>query len=542
MRATVVAVSDAAGTSPAVGERSRRGGRFARLRRLPPVAAAIAVPSLIALGLCCYQYSTPNLLFSVYDGDDGVYFGAAMRLSDGLFPYKDFVIVHPPGIAVLLLPLAAVGHLFGTRVGFAAARCLTVAVVTANVVLVGLLVRHRGAFAAFAAGLFLACFPVAVAADNTLLLEPYLAFFCLLGLLLAFPKGQLATGRRLIGAGAAFGLASTVKIWAVFPLLAIGAYLLFRHREAIGRFAFGLVVALAVFAGPFAAAAPAAFFRDVVASQWLRGRRGTPTAPPGDRLLQLTGIGGWGPNLAASVGVLAGVALVALLGAYFVCVRGHSSLEFALASGAAVAVAAEFISREFYAYYAYFPAVFIAPLCALALSSIVWRFREGLARRPSVDPRLRRALGRLPWAAAVVAAALAVPANASYASQYLASSGINNPAPVIDAAIPPGACVLSVDVVYALVSDRFTSPPGCPTLDDSYGTWIALNDGSPPASPPFSPALVSQWTSWLEQANYLIYRQTNVKIPLTPALVAYVDAHYRLVASGQYFQVFRHTP
>jgi hypothetical protein len=151
-------------------------------------------------------------------------------------------------------------------------------------------------------------------------------------------------------------------------------------------------------------------------------------------------------------------------------------------------------------------------------------------------------LRRVPLAFAVVALVAVTPADAHYAKTYLANSGVNDPAQAIDAAIPVGSCVLSVDVVYALVSNRFTSGARCPALDDSYGTWIALNDGSPPASPPFSPALVATWQRWLEQADYFIYRPSNVKVPWTPALLAWFGTHYHLVAGGSYsyFEVYAH--
>lgn len=536
-------ISQGSGVSPRDLRRTAR--LFGAMARVPPMVAVIGVPTLIALGLCCYQLATPHLLFGVYDGDDGVYFGAAVRLSNGLFPYRDFVIVHPPGIAVLLLPLGALSHLVGARTGLGLARCLTALVTAGNVVLVGLLVRHRGLFTTFAAGLFLGCFPVAVAADNTLLLEPYLALLCLVGLVLAFEGDRLASLRRLMLAGAAFGLAGSVKIWAIFPTLVMCGYLLVRHRKALWRFVAGVVAGFAVLSGPFLVAAPTAFFRDVVASQWLRGRRGTLTASLGSRLLQMTGVAGFNSTgtFPPDVGLLVAAALVAVIAAYFALLGPRPPLEWLLLISAIGAVAAEFISREFYAYYAYFPAVFIAPLCAVMLGEVIERTRAALSR--STHPRRKAGLWWLPrlaWGGGVLATVLVVPSNALYASSYLQASGLNNPAPVIDSAIPPGACVLSVDAVYALVANRFTSAKeGCPALDDSYGTWIALNDGRPPDAPPYSPALESLWRSWLLHADYLIYRQDNVKIPWTPTLLHWFNRHYALVTAQTYFQIFRNT-
>src|SRR5579862_545272 len=54
--------------------------------------------------------------------DDGVYMGAATRLSHGVVPYRDFVFLHPPGIILLLTPFAFVGREVGTASANEAAR------------------------------------------------------------------------------------------------------------------------------------------------------------------------------------------------------------------------------------------------------------------------------------------------------------------------------------------------------------------------------------------------------------------------------------
>ena len=60
-------------------------------------------------------------------------------------------------------------------------------------------------------------FPMAVAADKTLMLEPYLLLFCLLGMVTLFKGDELAGGRRLLAAGVVLGFACTLKLWAVLP-------------------------------------------------------------------------------------------------------------------------------------------------------------------------------------------------------------------------------------------------------------------------------------------------------------------------------------
>src|SRR5580658_747684 len=129
---------------PAVRQRAR-----AALR--DPVVVVIAVTTLLALGLRVYYLSRPGLLFGVTEYDDGPYFGSAVRLTQGIMPYRDFVLVQPPGITLLMLPAALLAKVTGTAWGMAIGRMLTAAAGTAGVALIGLLVRHRGVFATLVA-------------------------------------------------------------------------------------------------------------------------------------------------------------------------------------------------------------------------------------------------------------------------------------------------------------------------------------------------------------------------------------------------------
>ena len=44
-------------------------------------------------------------LYAAGNYDDGVHYAAAMGLVHGLLPYRDFLFLHPPGIAVLARPI-----------------------------------------------------------------------------------------------------------------------------------------------------------------------------------------------------------------------------------------------------------------------------------------------------------------------------------------------------------------------------------------------------------------------------------------------------
>ena len=66
-----------------------------------------------------------------------MYIGNALRLVNGVIPYRDFAMVQPPGSMLLMVPAALVGKAFGSISALATARILTVGADTANVVLVG---------------------------------------------------------------------------------------------------------------------------------------------------------------------------------------------------------------------------------------------------------------------------------------------------------------------------------------------------------------------------------------------------------------------
>ena len=173
-------------------------------RRPAAVPVTIAACAAVGLALRAYQLSRPGYLLGVTEYDDGVLFGNALRLVSGVVPYRDFAMVQPPGSALLMVPVALLAKVTGTAWGLAVARILTVCADTANVVLLGVLVRHRGPFTAgVACGLY-AVYPDALVAAHTFLLEPWLNLCCLAGRgadLRRRPAAAAADTRRLALAG-----------------------------------------------------------------------------------------------------------------------------------------------------------------------------------------------------------------------------------------------------------------------------------------------------------------------------------------------------
>ena len=155
--------------------------------------------------------------------DDGVYFSAAALFTQGQLPYEDFVFVHPPGIVLIVAPMALLGT-FGLGYGtaFVVARWVTVAVAVANVLLIGrLALRWRGAPAALLAASLYATFPPAVRDENSTMIEPFLNLATLIAAGIWLGKeGERRSRRELAVAGLAFGVLPGFKLYGGIVLLA----------------------------------------------------------------------------------------------------------------------------------------------------------------------------------------------------------------------------------------------------------------------------------------------------------------------------------
>ncbi len=211
--------------------------------------------------------------------DDGVYFSATTGLLHGLLPYRDFVLLHPPGIMLLAAGPVAVAHALGLTDAdtLVAVRVLVVALGGVNAVLTFTAGRHLSRSAGVAAASLYCVWGPVVREERTLLLEPFVILATLTALTLIPPRSARdVSGRwRPLLAGAVAGVGVTTKMWAVVPALVIAASLLVagRWRRAV---AFGATTAAFVLAvmAPFVALAPGRVWQLVVASQL--GRSTTP--------------------------------------------------------------------------------------------------------------------------------------------------------------------------------------------------------------------------------------------------------------------------
>src|SRR5215470_6390924 len=163
-----------------VGARGRLRGWRAGVGLLTPVNVVIAVATLAALALRTIQLSNPHYLLGVTEYDDGVYFGSAVRFVHGVLPYRDFTMVQPPGIILLMTPAALVSKASGAAWGMAAGRIMTALASTLSVILACLIVRHRGVLATAVTGGIMAVYIPNLVDAHTVLVEPWLTLFVLI--------------------------------------------------------------------------------------------------------------------------------------------------------------------------------------------------------------------------------------------------------------------------------------------------------------------------------------------------------------------------
>ena len=222
--------------------------------------------------------------------DAAVYFGSAVGLVHGQLPYRDFLLLHPPGSTLALTPFAALGLVIGDNLAWSTARVAMMALGSLTAVLVAVVLRPLGLVPVLLGGLCYAVFLPAVAIETTTRLEP-LAACCLAAALVLLGVDHPRTTLRpwtVALAGGLLGYAATVKIWGALPLVVVALYLLIvagLRRAALfsaGAAAAGVAVCL-----PFLLAAPNQMWRQVVLSQFGREEA---TRSNRERLADITGL------------------------------------------------------------------------------------------------------------------------------------------------------------------------------------------------------------------------------------------------------------
>jgi alpha-1,2-mannosyltransferase len=528
---------------PARAARAPGTGRLSAERVLAywlrPQGLVMLGATLLALVVRLYTLTRPGYLTGVTEYDDGVYLGGAIRLLQGALPYRDFAFVQPPGMLILMTPVALIAKLNTATHAMAAARLLTVLASTACVPLAGSLMRYRGTFVTLVTCGVLAIYPDDITTAHTLILEPWMNLFCLLGVCLAFRRGHLASPRRLLWAGVAIGFAGAVKYWAALPALALLVVCLVWGR---GRrpawYVLGVAAGFLIPVLPFALTAPSVFARSTLLDQ--ASRAGT-YVPVSLRLAHISGLidflntkghfslnagihslftsGGAAATSTASAGwlpfVVAVLGLAVLVIGYTWDPRRPSPLEwYALVTAAAAVIAVLSYSAFFYHY-----PDFAAPWLALTAGG-------------AAGVLARAFPGRVPLRNAA-AAAVSVVILAVAVFQVHEVSGLRAPDIYPNKAlIPAGACVVTDEISMVISANRFTAArPGCPDVIDSLAVTLVLSNGvSVQGGASALPDVVAAWESIFGKAQYVWLSPTNTRrIPWTPALSSWFTTHFQLL-------------
>jgi len=534
------------------GAEAPAGGSPARSRLAAawrdPVAVVIAAATVLALGLRIYELSRPGYLLGLTEYDDGSYFGSSVHLVGGILPYRDFIFVQPPGILLLMSPVALVAKVTGTAAGMAIGRVLTMLASAAGVVLVGLLVRHRGALAALIACGVVAVFPDAVAAAHTVLVEPWLVLACLLGAVAVFDRDRLtASGRRLAWGGVAFGFAGAIEGWALVPVLVVLASSLPWVRRTL-TFAAGVAAAFLLAVLPFAVLAPGRLYQSLIVAQvghraavlrvpvWARLKEMAGLSHihlPGDADLLITQLHlREHSTIVFTVVILVLLTVGGLAAEVVVTRRPPPPLDaFALAT-AALIVVLFMLPTQFHYHFAAFLVPFLGLAIALPAARLLtpgWASREDGTGRPA-----RPGGGTLAWTVTGLAAAILVVFTIFQVraeGQLRAIIPPTGPGSIaaFARAIPPGSCVATDEVSLLILADRFvTDVPGCSPMVDGTGTDLALSRGGTPGTGAGrNPAVAAAWRQEFAHAQYAwLSANSHRRIAWSPALRAYFDSHF----------------
>ena len=257
-------------------------------------------------------------LYGLGNYDDGVHFAAALGLVNGLLPYRDFLLLHPPGIVLALSPFAALSWAIGEPNAMAVARLTWMALGGLNAVLCALVLRPLGRMAGLVAALAYALSIGAVYDEHTTLLEPLATSALLAAMVITRLLGDGGPVRmpRYLIAGLLLGLSPTIKIWGVVPVLAVVITIMVRRGRRPGILTLaGALASCTLICAPFFLLAPRQMWQMVVVAQL--SRRRVETALP-MRLGDILGTREWGGQR-DHWGALLVVALLLVLASLLVC-------------------------------------------------------------------------------------------------------------------------------------------------------------------------------------------------------------------------------
>lgn len=468
---------------------------------------ALSVPVLVCVVLGINRLVQPDALNGVlgYVGwgyDDGVHLGSALRLTQFAFPYRDYVLLHPPGISMVLAPLAIIGRLTNTHDALALGRIIVALIGVANVALIAMLVRRRGPLAMLIGAMALAVWPLAPDALRTLMVEPFVVLLVLLGALVLFPSTGTASLQRVFWAGTLFGAAVSLRMLSLLPLLAALLVVCWTWRRTLKPFVLGVIAALGVLVLPFFLLAPSQFIQQVIVSQLSRPTSNVSTTSVGVRLAMIIGLSSKPSQAQADLAVMLFFVFAAVVVVtFFLLRRATGPLDWFALFGSVLTVAGVLRAPEAFWHYMYVSTAFLALLVALTVGLIA-------AAIPSP-----KTAGQLSWrwlsgvavSTVVIFSGVAlIPHDIDFANSFPGAA--DDPSEWIDGLIPAGSCVVADVATILIVSNRLVSSSSdCPATVDAYGAWLNAGDHLPPSQAKTPPAeLVESWKSDLEKLDYLV--------------------------------------
>jgi hypothetical protein len=532
-----------------------------------PTGIILLAVTALALVIRVFTLTRSGYLTGVTEYDDGVYLGGSIRLLQGVIPYKDFAFVQPPGILLLMTPVALLTKFTTATHAMAAARILTALASTACVPLAGSLMRHRGPLVTLVTSGILAIYPDDITTAHTLILEPWMNLLLLIGACLAFRGGRLAPPRWLLWAGVAIGAATSVKLWGGLPAVVLLVICLTtgesRKRQAVS-FTGGALIGFLVPVLPFAVTAPVTFVRSTLFDQ---AARDGSYVSRSIRLAHISGLidflngeghltlqagthslfasGGAAAKGGTSAGVLPYivilVAIAAVVLAYLLRPGRLSPLEWFANVTAVLASLAILVVSEFFYHYPDFG----APWIALAVGGAFGVFAMSSATDPQAQhrgaawrERLRTRLpnerlaryGR-PVAGIVTGIILFLAVFQGHEIAGLAAPDIYPD----QAVIPAGTCVVTDQVSMALAANRFVNAPaGCPVVMDSLAETLVTGNGvSVQGGAASLTHVVGEWRDIFSKADYVWLSPNNSRrIPWSAGLSSWFHAHFVVVPAG----------
>jgi len=305
-------------------------------------------------------------LFGMGNYDDGVYYAAATGIIHGRLPYRDFLLLHPPGVPLLLTPFALVAQLTSDSYGFALARVAWMLLGAANAVLIWRILRPLGLVGAIFGALSYAVFYPAVYADKSTLLESPATTALLVAILLLEPVSRASSitrGRTLV-AGAVLGLTVTFKIWGVVTVVIVLAWLLLVRRFRVAlQVLIGAMASAAVVCLPFFAAAPTRMWNQLVRDQ-IHRRGGNDLTMLG-RLDEIAGLGIVGRSHTA-ITLVAVAALLCCVGLAWTYREARLPVLLLLGQGAFLLV-----TPTWFPHYAGFTAALVVLTVGAAIARVI---------------------------------------------------------------------------------------------------------------------------------------------------------------------------